>query len=106
MSLACLECNQIGAFDTLIVFHPKGNFDPEKPVSRYPNFYTDCAKLGDFKEVKSSRFMVVKQRGKNDSWNTGNDGPKISETASKLISEDELRKKLPKIHAALLQYGK
>ena len=51
MSLACFECGHRGAFNTLIIFDKDGKFDPEKPVSHYPNFYTDCANLSKSRHI-------------------------------------------------------
>ena len=106
MSLACFECNRIGAFNTSIIFDGDGNFDPQKPVSHYPNFYTDCATFDDFREVKESRFMVVEGRDVQDSWNTGTDGDKLRETKYKLVDEAVLAAKLPRIFEALLKTKK
>ena len=105
MSLACFECGREGAFKILILFASDGNFDPEKPVSHYSNFYTDCAAFGDFKEVKKSRFMVVEEGEFQDSWNTGTDGDKLRETRHKLVDEAALAAKLPRIFEALLKTG-
>src|SRR3989344_2586557 len=74
MSLSCFECERIGAFNTLIIFARDGNFDPEKPVSHYHNFYTDCATIGQFKKVQTSRFAIVQLERFNYMWNTGSDG--------------------------------
>jgi len=106
MSLACFECGEIGSFNTLIIFNRDGNFDPQKPVSHYPNFYTDCVAFADFEEVKKSRFMVVEERGYQDSWNTGTDGDKLQETKRKFIDEAILATKLPRIFKALLKEEK
>ena len=101
MSLWCLECQRQGAFNTLILFSKEG-FDPEELVAHYPNYYTDCAAFDDFEEVEKSWFMVVETSDREDSYFTGTDGPTLQETKYKLISEDALAGKLPKIFAALL----
>ncbi|MEK7532732.1 MAG: hypothetical protein AAB579_03990 [Patescibacteria group bacterium] len=103
MSLACFECRRGGAFNTLVLFASDGDFDPEKSVSHYPSFYTDCAAFGDFKKVEKSRFMIVEERESQDSWNTGTDGDKLRETKYKFVDETTLAAKLPKIFAALLK---
>jgi hypothetical protein len=95
MSLACRECGKIGCFNTLIIFHSEGKFDPSKPISRYSNFYTDCVNFDDFTPVEKSRFMIVQERKSQDSWNRGSDGDLLSEAEYKLISEETLRQKLP-----------
>lgn len=105
MSLGCFECGRGGAFNTLILFTSDGNFDVEKPVSHYSNFYTDCATLNDFKEIKESRFMVVKLKCFQDSVITGTDGDKIREAKHKLVDETTLAAKLPGIFEALLKKG-
>ena len=100
MSLACFECNRIGSFDTLIIFDPKGTFNPTDEISHYANFYTDCARITTFKAVEKSRFMIVKTKGYEDSllWAM----PCIlSETEFQFVDESELEKRLPKIFAAL-----
>ena len=103
MSLACFECRRGGVFNTLILFAKDSNFDPEKPVSHYPNFCTDCAAFGNFEEVQTSRFAIVEEGGFQDSWNTGTDGDKLRETKYKLVDEAALAAKLPKIFEALLK---
>src|SRR3989344_7630074 len=97
MSLSCFECERIGAFNTLIIFARDGNFDPEKPVSHYHNFYTDCAAIGQFKKVQTSRFAIVQLERFNYMWNTGSDGELLRETMYKLVDEVTLAEKLPKI---------
>ena len=97
MSLGCFECKQMGAFNTLILFKPKGRFNKEKPVSSYSNFYTCCASFNSFKAVKKSRFMIVEEKSFADSWNTGKDGDKLKDTKFKYIDEKELEAKLPNI---------
>lgn len=101
MSLACLECGTIGSFNTLIVFEPTGHFDQEKPASKYANFYTDCARFEDFAPVATSRFMIVQEGSHQDSWHTGTDGEALKSRQTKLVSEDEVKRRLPKIFAAL-----
>ena len=103
MSLACFECKRGGAFNTILIFDKDGRFDPEKPVSHYSNFYTDCANFGDFEEVETSRFAIVKEGELQDSWHTGTDGDKLRETKYKLVDEATLAARLPKIFGALLQ---
>jgi hypothetical protein len=103
MSLACFECMRNGTFNTLIIFDKDGKFDPQIPVSHYSNFYTDCASIGDFKRVSSSRFAIVQEKTHQDSWNTGTDGDKLQETNYKLIDEADLAKKLPRIYGALIK---
>lgn len=102
MSLGCLECKQIGAFNTLVIFDPEGEFDAEKHVSSYPNFYTCCATLSNFPEVDKSRFMVVQQPQFESMWHTGNSGPKLNETQYKYVDEAVIRGQLPKIFKGLL----
>jgi len=103
MSLACRQCGVTGAFDTLIIFSPSGIFDDDAHVAEYDNFYTCCATFDDFTAVEDSRFAIVVQSYKNDSWRTGNNGPKLTECKRKKISEAELKKKLPIIYRELLK---
>ena len=103
MSLACFECLRSGSFNTLIIFSKDGKFDPEKPVSHYSSFYTDCAKFEDFRVVKASRFMVVEEKGFQDSWNTGTDGDTLRETRHKLVNDVALAARLPRIFGELLK---
>ena len=103
MSLVCLECNCIGAFNTLVIFDSNGKFDPQKLVSDYSNFYTDCATFDDFSEVNESRFMIVEERKSQNSWNIATDGDKLHETRCKLIDENVLAVKLPRIFKELIE---
>lgn len=103
MSLACFECMRGGSFNTLIIFDKDGSFDPDKPVSAYPNFYTDCATFDDFAEVETSRFAIVEEGRPQSSWNTGTDGDKLRETKYKRIDEAALAARLPRIVGALLK---
>ena len=103
MSLACFECNQIGSFDTLVLFDPKGKFDCDSPVSSFPNFYTCCASISDFTEAKDSRFLIVKTRSREGSWLTGTDGDPVGDTRVKRINEAELRTRMPRIFEALMR---
>lgn len=101
MSLACLECNRIGSFNTLIIFEPEGRFDTGKHVSSYPNFYTCCASLADFTEAEQSRFMIVEEREYQDVWHTGTNGARLGKTRHMRVNEAELQRKLPKIFERL-----
>lgn len=103
MSVACLECNRIGAFNTLIVFDAKGVFDLDVHVSSYPNFYTCCASPADFKGAVDSKFMIAQTIEYLDRWNTGTDGERVRDTEHKRIDEAELRRRLPRIFEALTQ---
>lgn len=103
MSLACLECRQIGTFDTLILFEPGGKFDLNVPTSSYRNYYTCCATLDDFKGLSKSRFLIVKQPQREDAWNTGHDGPTLGISAFRYVDEAELKRRLPKIYEELAQ---
>ena len=104
MSLGCFECREGGAFNTLIIFEPHGKFDIEIPISHYRNFYVCFRCSGGFygfDEVEKSRFMIVLERDFQGSWNTGTDGDKLKETRFKLISENELERRLPNIFKKL-----
>ena len=103
MSLACFECGETGSFNTLILFSKNGKFNVKKEISEYENFYTCCAKIDSFEAVKKSRFMIVETADSESSWHTGSDGDTIKKTRHKLISEEELEKKLPKIYRDLVE---
>lgn len=103
MSLACLECNRVGMFNTLIIFEPEGSFDAGGYISSYRNFYTCCASLTDFTEGKKSRFMVVQDAESQDAWNTGTDGARLRDTKHKRVDEATVRRKLPRIFEELAQ---
>jgi hypothetical protein len=103
MSLACRECNSHGSFDTLILFSKNGEFEAKKPASHFENFCTDCASIDDFTAVTKSKFMIVKTKTAESCWNTGNDGPALSDCETKRISARELKQRLPKTYKAFLQ---
>lgn len=100
MSLACLECKRNGSFNTLIVKVGE-DFDPQRPISHYPNYYTCCASFNSFREVKKSEYMVVEIISHASMWHTGNDGERFDEVKCRFISKNALKKLLPKIHKAL-----
>jgi len=101
MSLGCFECKRDGAFNTLILFEPTGNFDISKNVFEYSNYYVchDCLRSNVFQEVEKSRFMIVVE--KEYSYSIFASGEKISETKFKLINEEELEDRLPNIFTSL-----
>ena len=104
MSLACLECGRGGEFDTLVV-HLMGDCSTDRSVSSLPNFYTCCVGVGSFKETLDGEFAVVQERSAQDSWCTGTNGSKLSECVVKRVSGEDLKAKLPRIHAALVQWA-
>lgn len=106
MSLACLECGRVGAFNTLVIFNSEAKFESDSYVSSYPNFYTCCVSLVEFPEVKESRFAIVQEREHQNTWATGTDGERLGNTKYRCVDEAELRRKLPKIFEALAQKAK
>lgn len=102
MSLGCLECDEIGSFDTLIIFSEDGAFDTAKLVSAYYNYFTCCASVDEFKAAKKSRFAIVREKHESSQWSTP-DHCTLNDTTWKLVDEEELKRRLPKIFAALLE---
>lgn len=103
MSLACLECGHGGEFDTMICRVPAEGSIVNCFISHLPNYYTCCARIDDFKPVDRSEYIIAVEAEAQGSWCTGNDGPQIKDTKFKFISEEDLKKKLPKIYSWLVR---